>query len=437
MVAATTCVLVWGFMVTMPASIQGTEDSEAGECCDYEDEQGLSPIQRAIKFRATSAYKFFSIIITRVLSVWIMASLIRPLSCVATMTNYDTITDTYSYENVISTATEVQCGGGGGWASLAAMVLLTYYLVTTASLGSDEADLLKNELNVAMQNDNMDATQRSSAELTSTVKFSPRYALEVRACQFLSIFAVMLGGPLNNINGNEQGGASYALIPSLLACFLMAIIPLLHKQPLCSFRALTPFRSAGAFACMWTTLVCLLRQRQSDASADSDSWTHIHLYAGWGVCLLIGSGVSMFVQRTVNTEWDTFLEETGYFKVLSDLSHTLQQLTLFEMSPYSHMIAGVTPDSGDTIHGSEEEYSRKSNKPKTMREKEALDRRDSLISRVMGTKSLPNLQILLAEIEYSIPVERLSSEFLMVSLNLSLSLKGLFLYTGGVLFLVE
>ena len=54
------------------------------------------------------------------------------------------------------------------------MVLLTYFIVTTSSLGADDADLLRNELNVACMSENDEDTKRTSAELNSTVKFSPR-----------------------------------------------------------------------------------------------------------------------------------------------------------------------------------------------------------------------------------------------------------------------
>lgn len=208
---AAIAVLVWAVLVTMPMVTHSSDEDRQRE--------------RRQSIKASPLYEFVSVVICRLFPVWIMVTLMRPLSCVYSESSMatsgvtdasnsilysDTGNSTSSGSYVLSTAGGVSCGGGGqqrgNWATLASMVLLSFFLVTSCVLHSDDAQLMADE---------------ETSKTTHGVRFAPIYAMVMRIGQFFvcavcaSLFSLQSTvGPLG-------------LVVSLT--FFMAVFPLVAR----------------------------------------------------------------------------------------------------------------------------------------------------------------------------------------------------------------
>lgn len=220
-------VLVWAFLVAAPIATSTSE--------------GAARRAKVLAFKNAPAYEFLMVALSRLLTVWIIASLMRSSSCVHLP---DSTAGSEGYA-VLSTAQEVSCGDGDWWASLASLSLLTYYMLTSSVLHADDADLLRNP-----QTDNN----------LSVVKFAPLYALGVRLVQFFVCAACF--------TGFYAQSALISLVPILVVVAIGSLLPALiclrqsgaaEEKSVCSVSSISTLRSAGFLCVGWTTIVCIVR----------------------------------------------------------------------------------------------------------------------------------------------------------------------------------
>eukprot|EP01034_Spumella_vulgaris_P034259 gene34259-42247_t len=92
--------------------------------------------EKAMKFKNSALYDLTVNLISRLFTVWLIATLMRSASCV-----------TVDGQSMLSTARSVSCGGDRSgdhmWASRLAVPLLTFFIITSAVLHSDDAVYLK------------------------------------------------------------------------------------------------------------------------------------------------------------------------------------------------------------------------------------------------------------------------------------------------------
>jgi len=372
--------LVWVGMITLPVMVQGEEQKpfcglDGGPIYDQKE---LNPLQRATRIRTASAYKFLSICITRLFTVWLMASLLRPISCMA-IPIVDSITGATTYSNVLSTLPGVQCGGGTSWTSVLACAILVHLIVTTTSVGADDADLL--------------TEHQTGSESEGTVKFSPLYALQMRACQFFTLAACM--GGFTATNRNLPLGAA------LVACIVMALLPFAHKG-CCSFKALVPFRSCGALGCAWAIAICMYRHT---SKAPTDYNSGVLLFVGWGVLLALGCLLYRRVRVQEEKEWRAYLGAQGFDIALTNLQEVAESLLVQESGSYSQIASRA-----EEIEITQQILSGHGGSRSTIL---ARERHQNIKHMISTCNTVPKLAIAVAEIEDKCQYERLSPRFLL------------------------
>jgi hypothetical protein len=253
----------------LPATLSGEDDDIDPSCSSeaFEGEFNMTSRQRAARMRSSPLYKLLILLFSRVFTVYVMASLMRPYSCMI-----------YDGRVVLSTAPDVTCGNDKSWTRYLTLPLLVYMIVTLVSVGSDDSDDLDNTSGVAQKDDSD----------SDAVKFSPIYAFEIRTCQFF-ILAICMGG-FNAIN------TMYALGPILGICVIMIMSPLLKSTSGCSWKPLVPVRCCGAIACLWTTIVCVYRHQVTNGfEMNKVSYT---LGGGYIVCIILSIIAYKYTQKT-------------------------------------------------------------------------------------------------------------------------------------------
>ena len=182
-------VIVWAIIVALPLATHASTPERRREKIESLQNSGL--------------YELVIVLLSRLFSVWIMATLMRSTSCIY-------VNDA----SVMSTDFSISCGGNPGsanhsktnWASLASLVLLSYYLITSCVLHADDAQMLQN-----------DQTSRAPG-----VRFAPYYALIVRLLQFV-VCALCLA----EFNSNHTN----AVLGFIAAgCIFVALLPFAGKS---------------------------------------------------------------------------------------------------------------------------------------------------------------------------------------------------------------
>jgi len=284
-----------------------------------------------------------------------MATLMRPVSCIGY-----TSSSSLSKVSVLSTDSSVKCGGDATWSSVGALSLLVYFVITTSVMHTDDAELLN------------DVKFRGK----EGVRFAPLYALQMRAAQFL-----VCGVSASSFASSK---ALAPLIPIIIACFAMAIFPLFYtKVGACSFSAISPMRSAGALSVAWAAIICLVRRVSSPNDEGSEPfWANENaLFLGWGVCFLFGLLVALFAQRQARNHWMEALQRSGLGAALDSLLQTADTLMVQEALDLKRNLK---------LENRIEEFRKKA----------------------QSCLSAKDAAFLLASLENSILVDRLSPEFL-------------------------
>ena len=370
---------LWVFMLALPATVSG--EDEDGGCfppTDY-DELQLTSKERAARIRNSGLYKSLIILMSRVCVVYLMAALLRPLSCIE-------VTDTDGIvTNVLSTAPDVTCGGTESLASKASVGLLVYMLVTMISVGADDSD----DLSSGHSDYNMNAD-------SGIVKFSPLYALEVRICQFFIVAACMGGFDV------AADSPMVALGAIIVASVAIALAPL-HHTMCCSWRPLVPMRSAGAMSVLWTAVLCILKKEY--ASKIDNSTATLLLLVGCGVSFLLGVMGYYWTQNKEQSEWMEYLMQNGFADAIKNLEQVSDSLLVQETQMYKTIRSRYETReiSKSTSVGTDGTYSNDDSLFK--------QRHTDFQWRIKNANSLPKLAVLIADIEDKIIFDRLDPAF--------------------------
>ena len=258
-------VTVGGILVTLPLAAGG-DDSRKRD--------------KVIAFKESPMFDFVMTVLTRLLTVWIMATLMRSSSCSSNISS--------SAGSFLSTDSSVSCGGGNKWSATASIALLTFFLITSSVLHADDANLLS------------PSNAGQSIQKYVTVKFAPLYAITVRASQLL-VCGLSLGAFWSS-------KAIIPLVPILVVCVVVGVSPVLYKSGVCSFSAVTYLRSAGFLSVAWTAIVCISRQTSDGGNVlDFDS----SLFIGWGVAYAIGTVCAVYSEWRQHQRAQQVIEESG------------------------------------------------------------------------------------------------------------------------------
>lgn len=307
-------ILVWAVVVALPLATLSSNASRR--------------IAKMSAITGSPFYDFVAVLVSRLFAVWMMATLMRPSSCL-TMVDFSytgaldpgtssavngTVVD-LSY--VMSTDLTQRCGGGRGnthnWFAAASLSLLVYFMITSSILHADSAKLL-----VAPSDSD------GHRDTIHSVRFAPLYALLMRLGQFL-ICALCAGlFPPSHTNPNVALGLVVAVST------LMMLLPATFEHGVvCSFRPVTPLRCAGAAWVVWAAVLCLFRRNAAGAASASLA-TQAHwagaeaLFIGWGIIALLGLLCSLFVYRRTAEQWRQGLESSRLANTMEKVIQSIE-----------------------------------------------------------------------------------------------------------------
>eukprot|EP01032_Pedospumella_encystans_P013220 gene13220-15233_t len=361
-------VLVWAFLVAAPIATSTSE--------------GAARRAKVLAFKNAPVYEFLMVALSRLLTVWIIASLMRSSSCVLLP---DSTTGSPGFA-VLSTSQEVSCGDGDWWASLASLSLLTYYMLTTSVLHADDADLLRNP---------------QGTKNLSAVKFAPLYALGVRLVQFFVCAACF--------TGFYAQSALISLVPILVVVVFGSLLPALicltqsgaaEDKSVCSVSSISTLRSAGFVCVGWTTIVCIVR---ASGMAQHGVWhSENTVYVGWGVVYFLALLVVLREESTRRARWAAQTKESGLGVAVEALLETIHTATVSE-SVYGRLLNAQQPTgtSKDAVVVFESRLDKL--RPRTL---------DLYQQKVRNVRSYEELAKLVLSMEEDILAERLRPDFL-------------------------
>jgi hypothetical protein len=312
---ASIAVFVWAIVISIPLVwSSGAEREQQWNAGNNNDRNR----DKVIKFKGSALVEFFSVLLSRILCVWIMTTLMRTTSCVDKKEEMITVDGDgggvtaieVATAVVVSTSQRVSCSNNHWWAAHSSLALLLFYMITSSILNADEADLLR---------ENYRGGGSVKSKEASVVKFAPLYALSVRAAQFFVCIACF--------GGFEAQSVYIPLIPILLISLLITIIPQ-AVMVTCSVVAVGSLRTAG-FACVcWTTVVCIIRS----AGETSSIWsTESCIYVGWGVIYAVAIIIAVYEEYEVTRRWRELLEQSGLLASIEALVGFLSDRSTLEV----------------------------------------------------------------------------------------------------------
>lgn len=281
-------VALWAILIALPLAISSSPTNT-----------GDSVSQRRkdlIALKCSPTYEFLMIMITRLFPVWIMATLMRSSSCVSVSLTTASAVTANSWMNVITTDERVLCGGGSSWAPLAAIPILSFYVITSTIFHTDDYDL-----------------SRFSSTSSTSIRFAPIYAKSFRAVQFFVCIACLGGFWTNDVLN--------ALVPIMVVVGLLVVVPLfVDSSQLCSWPIVIPLRAAGCVCVLWTATVCFVRSR-SDVFTDALLPPSYYVLIGWVLIYVL----VLMVARRIELQWlqqqkREILTQAGFANALDKLA---------------------------------------------------------------------------------------------------------------------
>lgn len=342
---------LWIVLITIPLT-SGHEDSRR---------------EKLLKLRSSPMYEVIIVCITRVFTVWLIVSLMRPTSCAHSSGLSD---DSSTY--FISSASEVNCDEFAYWTRYISLSLLCFFLLTSSILHADDADLLG----------------RQSINGSNYVTFSPIYANILRSGQFAIISACM-GTTWYTTTADHA--KTILIIIIVLSC-LLAIFPvLLSYRKCCSLIAVTPLRSAGFLCVAWTALVCLLRglSRKVDEYYQSESI----VYIGWAIFFTIGIIAAITIEYYEHRLWLSELHEMNFLEKIDSLFESLRESFLLDLDL----------SASEGIRGAlqKKSYERQ------------MQRLERFRRGIINARSVPAIANMIRKLEMKLKYNKLTSEFLL------------------------
>jgi hypothetical protein len=336
---AAVSVFLWVVVVTLPLM--------------YDDDS--SQMSKIRSLQRTPAFDFLYVMLSRIVYVSIVATLMRPYSCVENFGG--------GHDLAVSTDAGIVCGGGdadrNAWSTgYSSTILLVFFLITSTILHSDAPDLLEAE------NSSYPIGSDASA---ATVRFAPIYAMVIRLGQ-LCVCYLCLGFA-------SQGDRLPHLIAVIVISGLLALWCLLYRGHGCSLPLVGPIRAAGFFIVSWVGIACYLREK------DISVMGYGGLLVIAGIILALGIVAGIVIQNRAVESWKLQLLQAG----LGD--------AVLSITQFSDMLI-----EEEAVGGSYEGV-------KSRAQQFALE--------VEGALTAPHLARLLVRFEERILSERLSYEFLI------------------------
>jgi hypothetical protein len=346
---ASVCVLLWLVIVSVPLVY---------------DSQDKSLIR---SFQQNPAFDAIYSLLSRLIFVSIVATLLRPYSCVS------------SGGLVLSTNPHQTCGGNDSSqnefsSAVASSLLLLFFLLTSTIFHSDAPDLLTPEDDLTMR-----AIDTLGQLDDLPVRFAPLYAIVIRLGQLAICFLCFGFASLSDRR-------TELLLIILLSAVLFLWTAFYPWGRGCSIPAISVLRAAGFLVVMWTSIVCYCRGEEENGGAgDGSGGVAWNGYVGLLIAVLGlwfgGAGVAIFVQRTASQDWMTTLREGGLDVAIAELVSTAD-LVLVEDA-----IGGGTRQGKQT-------------------------RKEAFVRETRETLTASGLGLVLVRFEEKILADRLSAEFI-------------------------
>jgi hypothetical protein len=327
---------------------------------------GGSEIARKIKIKkmtASSSFNFCSSFVSQLFFVWLVATLLRPTSCVSN-----------GGDPIMSTAlsSEISCGSASSqsWSYRISLPLLLFLCLTSTMMHSSSDIELDERERTSYAAEYGAETDAKDLDADQIVSFNQLYSHLVQFFQIIICVTAATGLAC------EERAAPLAIIA--VASLLMALVPLLIASP-CSLSAVPWLRSTGALMVCWTAIVSALHTRPDSYPFATGS----ALYIGWLVIGVSGLFLVVLYEKRRYAKWIASINEAGLPSAVSSLLEVAGALTVDEA------VSDKSVASQMNQH-----------------------RFNDVTERIKHAKSLPMLCKLIAELESSILVERLQLKFL-------------------------
>lgn len=316
-------VMIWAIIVSIPL----VWSSGSGSDREYHTNYTSSDINnklKVMKFKNSPLIEFITVLLSRLLPVWIMATLMRSTSCL------DINTAAAATVSVISTSQDVECSGNKWWSINASLSLLLFYILTTSILNADEADLLKHNF--------------IKKTKTNIVKFSPLYALCIRSTQFFICTACFTGFYTESIY--------IPLIPILIMSSLCCILPFIVQ--ICSLSFAGMMRTGGFLCVSWTVIFCMIRESNTYSSTTTSIWeSESNLYIGWGIIYTIIIIIAIYQEYLIRKTWEENLYNSGLLETIELFIQFLQENSDLNLLPSTHKISFASLSQNKKINNNE------------------------------------------------------------------------------------
>lgn len=252
---AVCCMLLWVLLVSVPLALDDDNDRS----------------EYLFALQTHSMYDMTYTIISRILFVSILATALRPYSCLS-----------YNGSLVLSTDHSTECGDEGSWSSLIALPLLMYFVITSCILHSDAPEFV---------------LRRSRHH--NGVQFAPMYALVMKMLQV----AILILCFASRATKNDTDTTALSIIIAISGGVFFGAIA--YGSHGCSLQCVNPLRAAGLLAITYTAAVCYFHNIDRDW-ADSTA-----LFIGWGCIFGMAILIAVYVQWCDYGVWKLQLQEAG------------------------------------------------------------------------------------------------------------------------------
>lgn len=345
---AVSLVLAWVVISSVPLAYGGS------------DSQRRMKIGKLTK---SPAFNFCSVFVSQLFFVWIVATLLRPTSCVDGIDG--PVMSTGQYE-------EVSCGSVAeqAWSYRISLPLLLFLCLTSTMMHSTVDKEIVHDISFGRETrDYYQADKEpSKEEEIELVEFNQFYS---------NVFHILqVGICVTCATGLACTERAVPLTIIAVACLLMAILPLCISD-CCSLSPVPWLRSVGAILVCWTAIVCALHSRENEYPWAKSS----ALYIGWLIITIVGVLLVIGSECAKKAKWIKSINDSGLSDAISSLSDIAGTLTV-EDSLYDSRVRNT-------------------------------DRLKELKQSIESATSLPVLCALIIKMESTILAERLSKNFLL------------------------
>lgn len=459
-----------GMLIAIPLAISNGSNSHSTSSNWRYGRNMNSNIIRWLKLVDSSLFDTCNVLFSRIFSIWIVATLLRPSGCDVSDTTVHNSSGMEIPLSFLSTSETVLCGGidssqyeissdsniiyddslsensrliNTNWTSLLALPLLVYLLITTTILHADSENFRSHVTNGS------DATGVQSIPLHEHVKFAPLYVMLHRVLQYCIVAVSFIG--FTSMDTTFPLG-----IVGMCAWIGMCWCIYWQKSG-CTMVSVPPFRTAGYICVLWTVALCVLRNYDpisseefhssgpTTSSLDTAFVNERVLYMGYAVIyLVVGGGFAWMYQKTESARWSQLLMASGLAESMREL------LSISKMLVVDNTIGASTTNaitncssSNNTIRSSNMNFAQQvlnnalDDLMKYLRVTDPHQyigsANDNVPTGYAFTTSIPRLIRSILIVEDLILVEKLTLPFLKERVKWRRGLKGIYALTNGVI----